>query len=69
MQTGELDEDGNPIKGTKRHPDIGNNCIIYANATILGGSTKIGDGSVIGANVWVTRSVDPGSTVYYNNKA
>lgn len=65
----ELDEDGNPIKGTKRHPDIGNNCIIYANATILGGSTKIGDGSVIGANVWVTRSVEPGSTVYYNNKA
>ena len=65
----ELDEDGNPVKGIKRHPDIGNNCIIYANATILGGSTKIGDGSVIGANVWVTRSVDAGSIVYYNNKA
>lgn len=64
----ELDEDGNPVKGTKRHPDIGNNCIIYANATVLGGNTKIGDGTVIGANVWVTRSVDPGSTVYYNNK-
>ena len=64
----ELDEDGNPVKGIKRHPDIGNNCIIYANATILGGNTKIGDGAVIGANVWVTRSVEPGSIVYYNEK-
>ena len=63
----ELDEDGKPVKGIKRHPDIGNNCIIYANATVLGGNTKIGDGSVIGANVWVTRSVEPGSTVYYKN--
>ena len=64
----ELDDDGNPVKGIKRHPDIGNNCIIYANATVLGGNTKIGDGSVIGANVWVTKSVEAGSTVYYNAK-
>lgn len=61
----ELDENGNPVKGIKRHPDIGNNVIIYANATILGGSTKIGDGSVIGGNVWLTHSVEPNSTVYY----
>ena len=64
----ELDEDGNPIKGIKRHPDIGNNCIIYANATILGGNTKIGDGCVIGGNVWLTHSVEPGKTVYYSAK-
>ncbi len=63
----ELGDDGNPIKGIKRHPDIGNNCVIYANATILGGNTKIGDGSVIGANVWVTSSVEPGSIVYYGS--
>lgn len=62
----ELDEDGNPIKGIKRHPDIGNNCVIYANATILGGNTKIGDGCVIGGNVWLTHSVDAGQVVYYN---
>ncbi|MBR2930727.1 MAG: serine acetyltransferase [Clostridia bacterium] len=61
----ELGDDGNPIKGTKRHPDIGDNCIIYANATILGGNTKIGDGSVIGASVWITSSVAPGTIVYY----
>ena len=61
----ELGEDGNPIKGIKRHPDIGDDCIIYANATILGGSTKVGSGSVIGANVWLTSSVPEGTTVYY----
>lgn len=61
----EIGEDGNPVKGTKRHPDIGNNCVIYANATILGGKTRIGDGSVIGASVWLTSSVEPGTVVYY----
>lgn len=64
----ELDENGNPVKGVKRHPDIGNNCIIYANATILGGNTKIGDGCVIGGNVWLTHSVPAGEVVYYNAK-
>ncbi|MBR2343337.1 MAG: serine acetyltransferase [Clostridia bacterium] len=61
----ELDGDGNPVKGIKRHPDIGNDCIIYAGATILGGKTQIGDGSVIGGNVWLTHSVPAGTTVYY----
>lgn len=61
----ELDENGNPVKGIKRHPDIGDNCVIYANATILGGNTKIGKGAVIGANVWLTSSVDEGKVVYY----
>lgn len=64
----ELDCDGNPIKGTKRHPDIGNGCIIYANATILGGDTRIGDGAVIGGNVWLTKSVPAGEVVYYSPK-
>ncbi len=43
------DEEGNLLKGGKRHPDVGNNVIIYANATILGGDTQIEDGSVIPA--------------------
>lgn len=63
----ELDSNGNPIKGVKRHPDIGNGVVIYANATILGGNTKIGDGATIGGNVWLTHSVEAGKTVYYNN--
>ena len=61
----ETDENGNPVKGIKRHPDIGNHVIIYANATVLGGNTKVGDGCIIGASVWITRSVAPGEKVYY----
>lgn len=51
-----LDSDGNPIKGIPRHPIIGNNVVIYANATVLGRIT-IGDGCVIGANMWVTEDM------------
>ncbi len=50
-------------KGTKRHPTIGDDVIIYANATILGGDTVVGRGSRIGGNVWLTKSVAPLSVV------
>ncbi len=64
----ELDGDGNPVKGIKRHPDIGDGTVIYANATILGGNTKIGKNCTIGGNVWLTHSVPDGEVVYYSNK-
>jgi serine O-acetyltransferase len=48
---------------TKRHPTIGDDVVIYANATILGGDTVIGAGSRIGGNVWLTRSVPARSVV------
>lgn len=60
----DLDEEGNPIKGVKRHPDIEDNVIIYSGATILGGNTVVGEGSIIGGNVWLTRSVPKNSRVY-----
>ena len=41
------------------------NVVIYANATILGGDTVIGKGSIIGGNVWLAHSVPPGSRVFY----
>jgi serine O-acetyltransferase len=63
----ELDEKGNPIKGIKRHPDIGNHVVIYAGATILGGNTVIGDHCIIGGNVWLTHSVEAGKKVFYNH--
>lgn len=63
----ELDENGNPVKNIKRHPDIGNRVVIYANATILGGNTVIGDDCVIGGNSWLTHSVPAGSTVAYTS--
>ncbi|MCA8996374.1 MAG: serine acetyltransferase [Planctomycetaceae bacterium] len=56
------DGDGNLVRGTKRHPTIEDGVVIYANATILGGQTVIGRGSVIGASVWLTKSV-PANTV------
>lgn len=61
----QLDDKGYPVKGVKRHPDIEDNVIIYAGATILGGDTVIGHDSVIGGNVWITHSVPPESKVYY----
>lgn len=51
---------------TKRHPTIGNHVIIYAQAIILGGETKIGHHAIIGGNVWITESVPAHSKVYYN---
>ncbi len=62
----ELDENGNPVKGVKRHPNIEDNVIIYAGATILGGNTTVGEGSIIGGNVWLTTSVPKNSRVYNN---
>ncbi len=59
----ELDEDGNPVKGIKRHPDLGSRVVVYSGATILGGDTRIGDDCVIGGNVWLTHSVEAGRTV------
>ena len=60
-----LDEDGNPIKGIPRHPILGNDVIVYSNATILGRIT-IGDRSVIGANRWVTDNIAPDTKIYKN---
>jgi len=50
---------------SKRHPTIEHNTIVYANATILGGQTVIGHHCVIGGNSWITKSIEPHSTVYY----
>ena len=56
------------MKDVIRHPFIGDNVIIYANATILGGDTNVGHDSVIGGNVWLTKSVEPFSIVYHDSK-
>ena len=60
----QLDEDGNPVKGVKRHPNIEDDVVIYAGATILGGDVTVGRGCVVGGNSWVTRSVAPNTLVY-----
>jgi serine O-acetyltransferase len=56
------EDDGSLTKGEARHPIVEDDVVIYAGATVLGRVT-IGRGSVIGGNVWLTRSVPPGSHV------
>lgn len=51
----------------KRHPTIGDDVVLYANATILGGNTVVGEGSIIGGNVWLTSSVPPRSVVQFTS--
>jgi serine O-acetyltransferase len=58
-----FDKDGVPLKNKKRHPDIEDDVIIYANATILGGTTVIGKGAIIGGNTWIIKSIPPGAHV------
>ena len=55
----DCDPDGNPIKGIARHPIVGDDVVIYSNASILGRIT-IGNGAVIGGNIWVTEDIAPG---------
>ncbi|MCF7957774.1 MAG: serine O-acetyltransferase [Phycisphaerae bacterium] len=56
------DEEGQIIRGHKRHPTLGDEVVVYSNATVLGNVT-IGKGSTIGGGVFLTRSVPPGCTV------
>ncbi|MBI1247442.1 serine acetyltransferase [bacterium] len=59
----DTDNEGNLVRGMKRHPTIEDHVVIYANATVLGGRTVVGNHSVIGSSVWLTKSVDPNTTV------
>ncbi|MCE9534403.1 MAG: serine acetyltransferase [Planctomycetes bacterium] len=65
----EKDADGELVRGTKRHPTLDDDVIVYANATILGGKTVVGARSVIGSNVWLTHSVAPDFTVVIEKPA
>jgi serine O-acetyltransferase len=65
----ELDQTGKPVKGVKRHPDIGDGVTIYAHATILGGRTVVGANSIIGANVWLMNPVAENSVVHYRGES
>ena len=61
----EVDAEGHPIKGVKRHRDIGDHVTIYAHATILGGDTRVGAHSIVGSNVWLLRSIPDESVAYF----
>ncbi len=59
---------GRGLIDKKRHPTIEDNVTVYSGASILGGDTVIGKGSVIGGNVFLTKSVAPGTRVYVANQ-
>lgn len=54
---------GQGLRGVKRHPTIEDNVTIYSNASVLGGETVVGEGSVIAGSIFVTESVPPNSRV------
>ncbi|HHO76501.1 MAG TPA: serine acetyltransferase [Deltaproteobacteria bacterium] len=56
------DDSGKLVKGIPRHPIVEDDVIIYSGTTILG-RVRIGKGSVIGGNVWLTHDVEPGTQV------
>ena len=58
---------GQQLKGTKRHPTIGNNVTIYSGTSVLGGETVIGDGATIGGNAFIVNSVSEGTKVSVKN--
>jgi serine O-acetyltransferase len=56
---------GKNLAGSKRHPTLEDNVIIYSNSTILGGETVIGHDSVVGGNTWITESIPPFSVAFH----
>ncbi len=54
---------GMSLRGVKRHPTLEDDVTIYAGATILGGDVIVGQGSVIGGNVFLLESVPEESRV------
>jgi len=63
------DDQGHPVKGVKRHPQLDDHVIVYPGATILGGDTVIGENSVVGSNVWLMQSMPANSIAYYQGDA
>ncbi|MCR5362057.1 MAG: serine acetyltransferase [Bacteroidales bacterium] len=58
------EEDGSLVKGIARHPILGDNVVVYANATILG-RIHIGTNSTIGGNLWITHDVPANTKLFY----
>lgn len=52
---------------TKRHPTIEDDVCIYANATILGGKTTVGKGSIIAGNALISTTIPPYSFARNDN--
>ena len=58
------EEDGSLVKGIARHPILGDNVVVYANATILG-RVHIGDRVTVGGNLWITHDIPADTKLFY----
>lgn len=54
---------GQELSGVKRHPTIEDNVVIYANTTVLGGETVVGENSAVAGNTFITSSIPPNTKV------
>ena len=61
-------KEGQNLKNIKRHPTIGNNVTLYADAFVFGGDTVIGDNVIVGNNSIIRESVDANKVVYLKNE-
>ena len=61
-------KEGQNLKNIKRHPTIGNNVTLYADAFVFGGDTVIGDNVIVGNNAIIRESVDANKVVYLKNE-
>ena len=61
-------KEGQNLKNIKRHPTIGNNVTLYADAFAFGGDTVIGDNVIVGNNAIIRESVDANKVVYLKNE-
>ena len=59
---------GQALAGVKRHPTIEDNVTIYSNASVLGGETVVGEGSIIAGSAFVISNVPKGSRVSLKNQ-
>lgn len=60
------DAQGQPLD-VPRHPILEDNVTVYSNTSILG-RVRIGEGSVIGGNVWLTHDVPAGVKLLKNEE-
>lgn len=58
------DADGMPID-EPRHPILEDHVTVYSNTSILG-RVRIGEGTVVGGNVWLTHDVPPHSRLFHD---
>ena len=61
-------KDGHKLKNIKRHPTIKDNVTIYSNASILGGETIIGKNCTIGSNIYLTKSLEDNTVIYFTEE-